>query len=68
MNPNNNAYKLFCFLYKKHHPNQVVMPMKDGIHNLTHSLLQRGNPMRKRGYGAPPSATKGYYYFFFFGW
>jgi hypothetical protein len=32
--------------------------MKDGIHNLTHSLLQRGNPMRKRGYGAPPSATK----------
>jgi hypothetical protein len=34
------------------------MPMKDGIHNLALSLLQRGNPMRKRGYGAPPSATK----------
>jgi hypothetical protein len=54
----NNAYKIFYFLYKKHHPNQVVMPMKNGIHNLAHSLLQRGNPMRKRGYGAPPSATK----------
>jgi hypothetical protein len=54
----NNAYKIFCFLYKKHHPDQVEMPMKDGIHNLAHSLLQRGSPMRKRGYGAPPSATK----------
>jgi hypothetical protein len=54
----NNTNKIFCFLYKKHHPDQVVMPMKDGIHNLTHSLLQRGDPMRKRGYGAPPSATK----------
>jgi hypothetical protein len=32
--------------------------MKEGIYNLTHSLLQRGDPMIQRGYGAPPSATK----------
>jgi hypothetical protein len=54
----NNAYKLYCILYKKHHPRHKVMPLKECIHNLTHSLLQRGDPMRKRGPGAPPSATK----------
>jgi hypothetical protein len=54
----NNAYKLYCYLYKKYHPTCVVMPLKECIHNLTHSLLQRGNPTRKRGSGAPLSATK----------
>jgi len=56
----NNAYKVYCYLYKKHHPGQVVMPLKECIyiHNLTHSLLQRGAPMRKRGYGLSPSPTK----------
>jgi hypothetical protein len=55
----NTAYKIFCFPYKKHHPEQeVVMPLKECIHNLTHSLLQWVDPMRRRGYGAPPSATK----------
>ena len=34
------------------------MPLKDCIHNLTHSLLQRGEEMRRRGYGPPPNATK----------
>jgi hypothetical protein len=34
------------------------MPLKDCIHNLTHSLLQRGDPMWKRGTGVPPKATK----------
>ncbi|OEU06358.1 hypothetical protein FRACYDRAFT_254789 [Fragilariopsis cylindrus CCMP1102] len=42
----------------KHHPGQVVMPLKECIHNLTHSLLQRGTPLRKRGYGGYPKATK----------
>jgi hypothetical protein len=54
----NNAKKIFCFLYKKYHPNQVVMPIKEGIHNLTHSLLQRSDDMRQRKFGPPPSATK----------
>ena len=45
--------------FKKHHPTKVViMPLKECIHNLTHSLLQRGAPMRKRGYGATPNQTK----------
>jgi hypothetical protein len=34
------------------------MPLKEGIHNLTHSLLQRGDDMRQRKCGAPPSAIK----------
>jgi hypothetical protein len=42
----NNAYKVYCYLYRKHHPDEVVMPLKDCIHNLTHSLLQRGDEMR----------------------
>ncbi|OEU11447.1 hypothetical protein FRACYDRAFT_245186 [Fragilariopsis cylindrus CCMP1102] len=54
----NNAYKIHCYLFKKHHPTKVVMPLKECIHNLTHSLLQRGDTMRKRGSGAPPKATK----------
>ncbi|OEU05936.1 hypothetical protein FRACYDRAFT_257320 [Fragilariopsis cylindrus CCMP1102] len=54
----NNAYKIHCYLFKKHHPTKVVMPLKECIHNLTHSLLQRGDSMRKRGSGAPPKATK----------
>jgi hypothetical protein len=41
----NNAKKLLCYLYKKYHPDQVVMPIKEGIHNLGHSLLQRGDDM-----------------------
>ena len=54
----NNAYKIHCYLFKKHHPGQVVMPLKECIHNLTHSLLQTGAPMRKRGYGWTPNPTK----------
>jgi hypothetical protein len=34
------------------------MPLNKCIHNLTHSPLQRGDPMRKRGTGAPPNPTK----------
>jgi hypothetical protein len=34
------------------------MPIKEAVHNLTQSFLQRGDPMRQRGYGASPSATK----------
>jgi hypothetical protein len=54
----NNAYKVLCFLYKKYHPANVVMEVKDCIHNLTHSLLQRGDEMRKRKCGPPPGASK----------
>jgi hypothetical protein len=54
-----NAKKLFYYLYKKYHPDPVVMPIKEGIHNLTHSLLQRGDDMRQRKCGPPLSATKG---------
>jgi hypothetical protein len=54
----NNSNKVFCFLYKKYHRGQVVMPIKEAVHNLTHSFLQRGDPMRQRGYGASPSATE----------
>jgi hypothetical protein len=52
----NNSKKLFCYLYKKYHPGQVVMPIKESIQNLTHSLLQRGDDMRQRKCGPPPSA------------
>jgi hypothetical protein len=35
----NNAYKIFCCLYKKHHPDQpIIMPLKNCIHNSTHPL------------------------------
>jgi hypothetical protein len=44
MNLNNTA-KLYGFVYKKVHPRLIPMPLKEGIHNLTHSLLQRGDPM-----------------------
>jgi hypothetical protein len=54
----NNSKKAFGFLYKKYRPTQVVMPLKEGIHNLTHSLLQRGDDMRLRKCGPPPRATK----------
>jgi hypothetical protein len=54
----NNSNKVFCFLYKKYHPGQVVMSIKEAVHDLTHSFLQRGDPMRWRGYDASPSATK----------
>jgi hypothetical protein len=32
--------------------------MKDCINNLTHSLLQQGDEIRQRSYGAPPLPTK----------
>jgi hypothetical protein len=35
------------------------MELKDCVHNLTHSLPQRGDDMRKRKCGPPPSGTKG---------
>jgi hypothetical protein len=54
----NNAYKVFCYLYKKYHPANVVMELKNCVHNLTHSLLQRGEDMRKRKSPPPPSASK----------
>jgi hypothetical protein len=54
----NNAYKVYCVLYKKHHPGRAPMEMKDCINNLTHSLLQQGDEIRQRSYGAAPSATK----------
>jgi hypothetical protein len=41
----NNAYKLYCVIYKMVHPDRKCMPLKECIHNLTHSLLQRGDPM-----------------------
>jgi hypothetical protein len=54
----NNAYKLYYYLYKKHHPGRKAMELKDCINNLTHSLLQQGDDMRQRLPGCPPSATK----------
>jgi hypothetical protein len=54
----NNAYKLYCSLYKKHHPERKPMELKDCINNLTHSLLQQGDDMRQRLPGCPPSASK----------
>jgi hypothetical protein len=41
----NNAYKLYCYIYRWIHLGRKEMPLKECIHNLTHSLLQRGNPM-----------------------
>jgi hypothetical protein len=41
----NNTSKLYSFIYKQVHPSLIPMPLKEGIHNLTHSLLQRGDPM-----------------------
>jgi hypothetical protein len=54
----NNAYKVYCALYKKHHNGRKPMELKPCKNNLTHSLLQEGEEIRQRGYGAPPSATK----------
>jgi len=34
------------------------MELKDCINNVTHSLLQEGEDIRQRSYGAPPSVTK----------
>jgi hypothetical protein len=54
----NNAYKIYCVLYTIHHPGRAPMEMKDCINNLTHSLLQQGEDIWQRSYGATPSATK----------
>ena len=54
----NNAYKIYTSLYTKHHNAKDLMPLKECINNLTHSLLQQGDDMRKRGVGAPSSAVK----------
>jgi hypothetical protein len=54
----NNSYNFFCALYKKYHPSRDPMELKDCINNVTHSLLQEGEDIRQRSYGAPPSVTK----------
>jgi hypothetical protein len=54
----NNAYKVYRVLYKKSHGGRDPMKLGPCIKNLTHSLLQQGLEMRRRGCGAPPSATK----------
>jgi hypothetical protein len=54
----NNAYKVYCCLYRKYYPGRDPMKLKDCINNLTHSLPQQDPEMRQRGIGAPPSATK----------
>jgi hypothetical protein len=41
----NNAYKMYCWIYRWIHPTSRPMPLKECIHNLCHSLLQRGDPM-----------------------
>jgi hypothetical protein len=54
----NNAYKVYVCLHNKYHRGRDPMPLRECINNLTHYLLQQGLDMRRRGYGAPPSATK----------
>jgi hypothetical protein len=54
----NNTYKYYTVLYNMCHPGQIPMPILNCIHNLTHSNLQRGEDIRQRGPGVPPSATK----------
>jgi hypothetical protein len=54
----NNSYNFFCALYNKYHPGRDPMELKDCINNVTHSLLQEGEDIRQRSYGAPPSVTK----------
>jgi hypothetical protein len=41
----NNAYKVYCWIYYWIHPTSRPMKLKDCIHNLSHSLLQHGDPM-----------------------
>jgi hypothetical protein len=41
----NNAYKMYCWIYCWIHPTSRPMLLKDCIHTLSHSLLQRGDPM-----------------------
>jgi hypothetical protein len=41
----NNSYKMYCLIYRWIHPTSRPMKLKDCIHNLSHSLLQRGDPM-----------------------
>jgi hypothetical protein len=45
MNLNNTAKLYHRLVYKKVHHPLIPMPLKEGIHNLTHSLLQRGDSM-----------------------
>ena len=54
----NNAYKLYVALFTEHHPDSIALPLKEYIHNLSHSLLQQGGVVRRRGVGSPPSAVK----------
>ena len=53
-----NSYKVYTFLYNKRHNPANVTPLKQCINNLTHSLLQQGDFMRRTGFGSPPSAVK----------
>ena len=41
----NNSYKAYCSIYRLIHGGRKEMPLKECIHNLIHSLLQRGDPM-----------------------
>jgi hypothetical protein len=55
----NNSYSFFCALYNIiYHQGRTPMELKDCINNVSHSLLQEGDDIRQRSYGAPPSATK----------
>ncbi|OEU07215.1 hypothetical protein FRACYDRAFT_251559 [Fragilariopsis cylindrus CCMP1102] len=53
----NNAYKLYSFIYKWIHPGRKEMPLKECIHNLTHSLLQRGDAIQP--FESPPAHAHG---------
>jgi hypothetical protein len=54
----NDSYKVYTYMCDKRHHPKIEMPVQDCVHNLTYSNLQQGDGMRKRGYGAPPSASK----------
>jgi hypothetical protein len=57
----NNAYKIYCLLYKKHHGNRKPTKLKDcntQFDSLTPYYKKVRKWDREQGYGAPPSATK----------
>ena len=47
-----SLYKVYTFLFNKYHSPAIVMPLKQCIHNLTHSLLQQGDVVRRRAVGS----------------
>ena len=54
----NNAYQIYCELYKKEHPGCIPLSIRAALQDATHFLLQQGETMRQRDADEAPSPTK----------